>query len=102
VTGAHNVTVLNGGSGSVVHRVASGARTRGIAVDVARNKIYATTNGGGFLVIDGRTLDAGQVITHGLKPNGIAIDPANGTIVVANGFNANVSVYTDGRAAGIS
>jgi DNA-binding beta-propeller fold protein YncE len=102
VTGARNVTVLNGRSASVVRRVASGSRTRGIAVDVARNKIYATTNGGGFLVIDGRTLNAGQVLTHGLKPNGIAIDPANGTIVVANGFNANVSVYNDDRAAGIS
>jgi DNA-binding beta-propeller fold protein YncE len=96
------VTVLNGRSSSVVRRLASGARTRGIAVDVAHNKVYATTNGGGFLVIDGRTLDAAQVMTRGLKPNGIAIDPANGTIVVANGFNANVSVYTDRRTAGIS
>ena len=100
VTGASNVTVLNG-SGSVVHRVASGARTRGIAVDVAHNRVYATTNGGGYLVIDGRTLNAGRVITPGLKPSGVAIDPSNGTIVVANGFNANLSVYSDERGAGI-
>ena len=101
ITGARNVTVIDGRSGGVTHRVA-GPRTRGIAVDTARNKIYATTNVGGFLVIDGRTLAAGQVTTHGREPNGIAIDPAVGSIVVANGFNANVSVYSDDRAVGTS
>ncbi|MDQ1509359.1 MAG: trimeric autotransporter adhesin, partial [Actinomycetota bacterium] len=102
VTGARNVTVIDARSGGFTRRVPGGARTRGIAVDTARNKIYATTNGGGFLVIDGRTLAAGQVITYGLEPNGIAIDPSGGSIVVANGFNANVSVYADDRAVGTS
>jgi len=39
------------------------------------------------------------VITHGSKPNGIAIGSSG--LVVANGFNANVSVYSD-DAAGTS
>jgi hypothetical protein len=43
--GARNVTVLNGRSSAVVPGWRA-CRTRGIAVDVARNKIYATTNGG--------------------------------------------------------
>ena len=98
VTGARSVVVINGRSGSVERRVAAGARTRGIAVDSAINKVYATTNDGGFLVIDGHTLNAGQMLTHGRKPNGIAIDPSSGTIVIANGYNANVSVYSDDPA----
>jgi DNA-binding beta-propeller fold protein YncE len=102
VTGARAVTVLDGGSGRVEHRVAAEGRTRGIAVDSARNQIYATADGGGFLVIDGHTLDADHVITHGSKPNGIAIDPSSRNLVIANGFNANVSVYSDDRAVGTS
>ncbi len=99
VTGARYVVEINGRSGSVEHRIAAGARTRGIAVDTATNKVYATTNGGGFLVIDGRTLNAGQMLTHGSKPNGIAIGSSG--IVVANGLDANVSVFSD-DAAGTS
>jgi len=102
VTGARNVTVIDGRSGAVTHRVAAGARTRGIAVDAARNRIYATTNGGGFLAIDDRTLGADRVTTNGSEPNGIAIDPSAGSIVVADGANANVSVYSDDRAVGTS
>jgi DNA-binding beta-propeller fold protein YncE len=101
VAGARDVTMLDGRSGRVKNRIVGGVRTRGIAVDSGRNKIYATADGGGLLVIDGRTLKAGHLITHGRKPNGIAID-RSGTIVVANGFNANVSVYTDERAVGTS
>jgi YVTN family beta-propeller protein len=102
VTGARHVAVISGHSGRVTARVAGGVRTRGIAVDAGRDKVYATSDGGGLLVIDGRTRNAGQITTYGRKPNGIAIDPLAGTIVVANGFNANVSVYADDRTAGIS
>ena len=102
VTGARFVTVLDGGSAGVANQIAAGGRTRGIAVDAERNQVYATTDGGGFLVVDGRTLDANHVGVHGSKPNGIAIDPASRNIVVANGFNANVSVYSDDRAVGTS
>jgi YVTN family beta-propeller protein len=102
VTGARFVTVLDGGSAGVDNQIAAGGRTRGIAVDGERNQVYATTDGGGFLVVDGRTLDANHVAAHGSKPNGIAIDPASRNLVVANGFNANVSVYPDDRAVGTS
>jgi DNA-binding beta-propeller fold protein YncE len=102
VAGARSVAVLNGRTGGIERRIASGARIRGIAVDAARNKIYATKNGGGLVVIDGRTLDAGQLLTHGRKPNGIAIDPKVGSFIVANGFNASVSVYSGDPAVGTS
>ena len=46
-------------------------------------------------MIDGRTLDATRELTYGRKPNGIAIDPLTGNVVVADGSDGNVSVYSD-------
>jgi DNA-binding beta-propeller fold protein YncE len=102
VTGARAVTVIDGRSGGVTHRLAAGSRTRGIAVDAVRNTVYATTNGGGLVAIDGRTLHTAHMLTLGVKPNGVAVDGSTGSIVVANGFDANVSVVADDPVVGTS
>jgi YVTN family beta-propeller protein len=95
VSGARYVTTLGGRSIAVIARTAVG-RTRAIAVDASRHAVYATTGRGDVVTIAHGSVRA---IARGLKPNGLAVTPETGGIVVADSLRRGVLVIAD-RARG--
>jgi DNA-binding beta-propeller fold protein YncE len=76
-----------------VSRIATGGRTRGVAVDTARHVAYATTDQGNVVALEHGT---STVVAHGSQPWGISVDPATGTVVVANVTEGGVAAFERG------
>ncbi len=96
------ITVVDGRSGIITSEVAVGREPRGVAVDPIRNLVYVTSHDGNVIVVDGRTNQKTQTLWSGENPYGVAVNSATRTVVVANSFDSNVSMFIDdtGRGAG--
>jgi len=110
----NTVSVINGstcnshvrsGCGQTATTVTVGSGALTLAVDVATNTIYVVNNNDSTIsVIDGKTCDSSNtsgcaatpptidVSATGLYPNGIGIDQATNTVLVASGTDNTVSV----------
>jgi YVTN family beta-propeller protein len=93
VAGAQDVVTIHP-SGAVT-RVAIGSRTRGVAVDATGHRAYATTDRGTVIAIAG---GKATTIASGGKPWGIGLDPATGTLVVADASEGAVRTFDRGPA----
>jgi len=93
VAGANGLAVI--APSGAVSRIATGSRVRGVAVDSARHVAYATTDGGDVVAIEHGTA---SVVARGAKPWGISVDPATGTVVVANVAEGGVAAFDRGPA----
>jgi DNA-binding beta-propeller fold protein YncE len=93
VAGANGLAVI--APSGAVSRIATGSRARGVAVDSARHVAYATTDRGDVVAIEHGT---SSVVARGAKPWGISVDPATGTVVVANVAEGGVAAFERGSA----
>jgi len=93
VAGTNGLAVI--APSGAVSRIATGSRVRGVAVDSARRVAYATTDGGDVVAIEHGTA---SVVARGAKPWGISVDPATGTVVVANVAEGGVAAFDRGPA----
>ncbi len=91
----NRISVVDGRSGAVTNEVATGPEPRGVAVDPLRNLVYVTSRDGNLSVVDGATLRVTQTVLSGENPYGVAVNPATRTVIVANTFGADVSIFTE-------
>ena len=108
-TSSADVTVESESSLSPVVTVSAGRDPEGIAVDSSTHDVYVTdaTSPGSVSVIDGATCDAASqsdcattsISGLGDEPGGIAIDPSDDTVYVANAGSGTVSVLSEATDA---
>ena len=97
---ANTVTVMEGGTGTVVGTVPVGARPAIVAVDSATNRIYvANSRDNTMSVIDGNTNAVVGVIPVGVQPlYGIAVNSPARRAYVTNFGGNDVSVQDSSRS----
>ncbi len=89
--------MIDGATGAAPDQIRLGADVHGIAVDAARGVVYVTVGKDTLAVIDRRSRRIVQKIATGANPNGVAVDPLDGSVAVANTYGGNVSLFTLGR-----
>jgi YVTN family beta-propeller protein len=93
---SHNVSVINGGTNTVVATVPVGSGPYGVAVNPTTNRVYVANNWGNVSVIDGGTNTVVATVPVGSGPEGVAVNPATNRIYVANNWSDSVSVVDGG------
>ena len=94
---AHQLSVLDGATGTVTATLTLAGPPRGVAVDPVTDTVYVSedaSTAGLIAVIDGATDKVTATITEpaGTLPIGIAVDSATNTVYVANSGAEDVAV----------
>ena len=76
-----SVSVIDGGTNTVLTTLTPGGF--GLAVDPARDRLYATLGPGGMAVYDLNTLALITTVSHGLNWQGVAVNPVTDRIYIA-------------------
>jgi YVTN family beta-propeller protein len=92
-----NVTVIDGGSNSVIATVRVGARPQAIAIDSLSHRVYVANNRGDTVtVIDGTNDSVIATVKTSGGPYAIVVDSATNRAFVANLAGGSLTVI-DGR-----
>ena len=87
------VSVIDGGTDTVVAMATVGSNPEGVVVNSATNRIYTTNHGNNSVsVIDGGTNTVVGTIPVGFRPQGVAVNPVTNHIYTANEGSSSVSV----------
>jgi len=101
--GSNSVSVIDAATNTVTATIPVGTAPDGVAVDPATGTVYVTnlgvdadpgvsTDDGTVSVIDAATGTVTATVAVGSYPAAVAVDPATGTVYVANENDASVSV----------
>jgi YVTN family beta-propeller protein len=95
--GSDNVSVIDGGSSTVIATIPVGSAPHGVAVDASANRVYVANSGSNEVtVIDGEGNAVVATLAVGKEPWDLAADPNTGRVFVSNRGSGTVSVI-DGR-----
>jgi YVTN family beta-propeller protein len=97
--GSNSVSVISGGTDTVIETVAVGSSPYGVAFNPTVDRVYvANTKDDTVSVIDAYEHEIFATVPVGSGPMGVAVDPGTNTIYAANAVGNSVSVidgYTD-------
>ena len=85
-----SIAAVDGRTGVATDSNSIGTDVAGLAFDGARNVLYAATRNGNVLVVNGSTHQIVQSVPAASRLYGVAVDPTDGTVAVAEPFAADV------------